>query len=233
MKCQDVRRAMPLLVAGEMALTEWAILETHLNGCVECRKELSRQRLEAAQKVQARRRHLTNASAVATVVVLVATGIGWAFYQGSLSEISRLELFHRAPLESAPLAPEAEPTPPPVAAPAAPPPAPTRPSPAARELPPATAPTRSLPASVPAAPLPAPIAKPAAEIPRPARPTPAPVPEPSRAGRPPAAPLAAAPSGELMPTQAARPGSATNAAPGAEAMPTSQGPSRPTIRGRE
>jgi hypothetical protein len=36
-----------------------------------------------------------------------------------------------------------------------------------------------------------------------------------------------------MPTQAARPGAAMNAAPGAEAMPTSQGPSRPTTRGRE
>src|SRR4029077_1787585 len=118
MKCQDVRRAMPLLVAGEMALTEWAILETHLNGCVECRKELSRQRLEAAQKIQARRRHLTNASAVATVVVLVATGIGWAFYGGSVSEISPRELSPRAPRGSPPLPRGAEPTPPPVAAPA-------------------------------------------------------------------------------------------------------------------
>ena len=42
MRCQDVRRALPLLVAGEMPLTEWALLEAHLVECVACRGELDR-----------------------------------------------------------------------------------------------------------------------------------------------------------------------------------------------
>ncbi|HYB70546.1 MAG TPA: hypothetical protein VEH80_07750 [Candidatus Bathyarchaeia archaeon] len=234
MKCQDVRRSLPLLVSGEVALTEWAILESHLNGCAECSKELGRLRLEATQRIQARRRQMTNTAAVAAIVVLVAAGIGWAFYQGSFLEISRLELFHRAPVESAPVGPE------PDAGPSAPAPAdtpappPARPSPVVRELPPAAAPAHSVPASMPSPPPPAPAAKPAAEILRPARPAspPAPAAEPARAARPSAPAPTALPgqAGEQMPTQAARPGTVVNAAPGAESMPTSQGSSRPASR---
>ena len=42
MKCQDVRRAFPHLVAGEIPLTEWAILEMHMAKCSACWQELER-----------------------------------------------------------------------------------------------------------------------------------------------------------------------------------------------
>ena len=61
MKCQDVRRAFPLLIDGEMSLTEWAILESHVAGCVECRKELEQQRAQARQRARRRKRRATAA----------------------------------------------------------------------------------------------------------------------------------------------------------------------------
>src|ERR1700720_2211389 len=86
MKCQDARRALPLLVAGEMPLTEWALLETHLVECVECRGELDRQRVQAAQRARIRRRSSTAAALVATAVVLMVAGAGLYIYETSLPD---------------------------------------------------------------------------------------------------------------------------------------------------
>src|SRR5260370_36698098 len=81
MKCVDVRRALPLLVAGEMPLTEWALLETHLVECAECRGELDRQRVQAAQRVRIRRRSATAAALGASA--LVVAGAGFDIYEDS------------------------------------------------------------------------------------------------------------------------------------------------------
>ena len=77
MKCEDVRRAFPHLVAGEIPLTEWAILETHMAKCPACRQELERQEVEAVQRERLRRRSATAAALVATAEA-GATGGGAA-----------------------------------------------------------------------------------------------------------------------------------------------------------
>ena len=88
MKCQDVRRTLSLLVDGQLALTEWAIIQGHLLGCAECRKEVDRQRALAAGRTRASRRRMTVATLGAMAVVLaVAAGGGFFIYRGSSPEI--------------------------------------------------------------------------------------------------------------------------------------------------
>ena len=84
MKCQDVRRAFPLLIDGEIPLTEWAILETHLVGCAECRKELEQLRVQAKQRARRRRRRATAAFLAATAALLTAcmAVVGWMVRTG-------------------------------------------------------------------------------------------------------------------------------------------------------
>jgi hypothetical protein len=212
MRCQDVRRALPLLVAGEMPLTEWALLETHLVECVECRGELDRQRVQAAQRARIRRRSSTAAALVATAVVLVVAGAGFYIYETSLPDPYRPGTVRMPPRPSAPpmtVTPVA-PLPVPVTSPAAPVARPIPPAPPAPVPPPApvqaTPTTRTVDTAIP----------PPARIPAAASES---VPRPVRV--PPAVP----PAEERMPTQA-RPPAAATAGPGAEAMPT-QGASRP------
>jgi len=204
MKCQDVRRAFPLLVTGEIPLTEWAILETHLVGCAECRKELERLRTQALERKRTQRRNATTAIGVASAVLVAV--ILFYLYEASIREWSRPES-PRAAL------PASEPAPP-VAAPA-PPALPAR----AHVAPPAPA-AVAAPRPVPAV---APRAKTAVGPTTPRAPAPAVVettPPPASAPR-----SVAVPAGERMPTQA-RPAAVVHAAPGAEAMPTQAAPRR-------
>ncbi|HKW91944.1 MAG TPA: zf-HC2 domain-containing protein, partial [Methylomirabilota bacterium] len=85
MKCQDVRRALPPLVAGELPLTEWAILQTHVSGCPECQKEMDAIRLKAAQRTRARSRRATAATLVG-VLALLGTGAGIYLYEVGLPD---------------------------------------------------------------------------------------------------------------------------------------------------
>src|SRR5512143_299934 len=80
MKCQDVRRAFPLLIAGEIPLTEWVLIETHLARCAECRKELERQRTQATEWARARRRSATAVADVAPALFLVVACGGFYIY---------------------------------------------------------------------------------------------------------------------------------------------------------
>src|SRR5258706_8932347 len=59
MKCQDVRRTLPLFVDGQLALTEWAIIQGHLPECAECRKEVDRLRAVAGMRARATHLHAT------------------------------------------------------------------------------------------------------------------------------------------------------------------------------
>ena len=63
-KCQDVRRSLPPFVEGQLALTEWAIIQGHLLDCAECRKEVDRQRALAAGRTRASHRRATVATLV-------------------------------------------------------------------------------------------------------------------------------------------------------------------------
>lgn len=186
MKCQDVRRAFPLLIAGEIPLTEWALLETHLVGCAECRKELDRQRVHAAERARTRRRNATAAALAATAVLLIVAGAGFYIYQASIPDPYRPGILRVPPR---PPSPPMTVTP---AAPVAPLP------PVARPLPAPVAP-KSRPVVETAAPSPParPPRPPASAI----RPSEPPVEErmPTQA-RPPAA-VTAAPGAEPMPTQ--------------------------------
>ena len=226
MKCQDVRRAFPLLIEGKIPLTEWALLETHLAGCAECRQELGKQRVEALQRARAKRR-LGTAAGVATAVLLVGAGVGFYVYQSRLPEPPRPGLFR--PPASTP----AE-APPVTAAPVTPEPAPAAPAPAAlvprapvATVPPVTPARDWVPEAVPPA---APRPKTAVETAP--RPTGAPKASAAAPGvRSPGSPAADGMSAdERMPTQA-KPSTELNAAPGAEAMPT-QSSARPASRGR-
>lgn len=225
MKCQDVRRAFPHLVAGEIPLTEWAILETHMAKCPACRQELERQEVEAVQRERLRRRSATAAALVASAVLLAVAGGGFYIYEASQPDSPSRPTFLRMPLR---------PLPPPVTVtPAAPPP--VAPASAVARPVPAPAPAPQVPRARPvveATPSPARPSAPAVEVPRtrpvveaaPSRARPstpvAEVPRPARA-----APTPGAAHEERMPTQGARPSTVVNAAPGAEAMPT-QGVSR-------
>lgn len=44
MRCTEVRGWLPALVGGQIGLTEWALVETHLSHCVECRQDEARLR---------------------------------------------------------------------------------------------------------------------------------------------------------------------------------------------
>src|SRR5579864_3023372 len=135
MKCQDVRRAFPLLIAGEIPLTEWALIETHLVRCAECRKELERQRTQAAERARARQRNATAAAVVATAVLLVVAGAGFYLYQGSVPDPYGTGPYQAPPRPADPpmtVAPVAPPVSPPVARPvpaSAPVPVPVAPKP--------------------------------------------------------------------------------------------------------
>jgi hypothetical protein len=88
MKCQDVRRTLPLLVDGQLALTEWAIIQGHLLECAECRKEV--ERLRTAAGVRARATHLrTTAMAVAAMAIALVVAVvgGYFIYQGRFPDV--------------------------------------------------------------------------------------------------------------------------------------------------
>jgi hypothetical protein len=202
MKCQDVRRTLSLLVDGQLALTEWAIIEAHLLGCAECRKEADRLHILAGVRARAKHRRATVATLAAMAVLLaVAAGGGFYIYQGSLPDFPPWGSTPAPPRTVTPTAPV-----PVLAEPVAPAPAPVpRPSP--------PLPARSK-AAVEAAPWG--TAPPTAEsVPRAPRP----------------AVTAEAPPEDRMPTTQARPPAVLNAPPDAEAMPT-QAPSRPVPRSR-
>ena len=199
MKCQDVRRTLSFLVAGELALTEWAIIQAHLQECAECRKEHDRLRLRASALARAKRRRATVVALAATVVLVVGGG-GILVYQRSLSGSAGSEPFRlfpwgtpAPPRAAEPTAPALTTTPPvPVSRPAPPPPA--RPSGAVEVTPRDTLP--------PASPV-APAVEPTRRATRPAATRDATVEDrmPTQA-RPPAAPTAP-PDAEAMPTQGA------------------------------
>lgn len=202
MKCQDVRRTLSLLVDGQLALTESAIIQAHLLGCAECRKEVERLHILAGVRARAKHRRATVATLVAMAVVLaVAAGGGFYVYQGSFPDFLPWDSTPAPPRTATPTAPVPE-----LAEPVAPASAPApRPSP--------PLPARSK-AAIEAAPWG--TAPPTAEsVPRAPRP----------------AATAEAPPEDRMPTTQARPPAVLNAPPDAEAMPT-QGPSRPVPRSR-
>jgi hypothetical protein len=88
MKCQDVRRGLPLFVDGQLALTEWAIIQGHLVECAECRKELDRARGLASVRARARHARATVMSAAAMAGVLAVGALGGAFiYRGSVPDL--------------------------------------------------------------------------------------------------------------------------------------------------
>lgn len=88
MKCQDVRRTLPLFVDGELALTEWAIIQGHLLECAECRKELDRVRELAGVRTRAHLRRTTAMTAAAMAVVLAVAAVGGTFiYRGSVPDL--------------------------------------------------------------------------------------------------------------------------------------------------
>ena len=188
---------LSLFVDGQLALTEWAIIQGHLLECPECRKELDRVRGLAGVRARAHLRRTTAMTAAAMAVVLAVAAVGGAFiYRGSFPELPSWGT------------PWGTPPPPRVAIPPAAVPAPVAPVP--------------LPAPFVRSSPPPPRAKGTGEaMPRGTAP---PAPEPAaRATRP--AATAQAPTEDRMPTTQARPPVAVNAPPDAEAMPT-EGPSR-------
>ena len=224
MKCQDVRRALPLLVAGELPLTEWAILQTHVSGCPECQKEMDALGLKAAQRRRARTRQVAVATLVG-VLALTATGTGIYLHEVGLPDYrpSFLRFRSSPPAEPSVSAAPADPEPTPAAAaaptlPAAPPPTPAPPA-AVRERP-AVTPPRPAPASTPLPPQPVPRPKTVVDAPR--------VKTPVKERASVAAQVSA---DEQMPTQGAPP--TTKSAPaGAESMPTQGGPAQAGSRQR-
>ena len=85
MKCQDVRRTLSLFVDGQLALTEWAIIQGHLLECADCRKELDRARGLASVRARARQVRTTAMTAVAMAGVLAVAAVGGSFiYRGSV-----------------------------------------------------------------------------------------------------------------------------------------------------
>jgi hypothetical protein len=202
MKCQDARRTLSLLVDGQLALTEWAIIQGHLLECVECRKEVDRLHVLAGVRARARHRRATVATLAAMAVVLaVAAGGGFYIYQGSLPDFSPWGSTPAPPRTAAPPAPVPEPAEP-VAPLPAPAPRPSLPLPARSNAAVEAAPWGTAPPTAESVPL---TTRPAA--------------------------TAEAPTEDRMPTTQARPPAVLNAPPDAEAMPT-QAPSRPVPRSR-
>src|SRR5258705_3989728 len=76
MKCQDVRRTLPLFVDGQLALTEWAIIQGHLPECAECRKEVDRLRAVAGMRARATDLRATVMTGAAMAVILAVAGAG-------------------------------------------------------------------------------------------------------------------------------------------------------------
>jgi Putative zinc-finger len=186
-KCQDVRRSLPPLVEGKLALTEWAIIQAHLLDCAECRKEVDRQRTLAAGRAHANHRRTTVATLGAMAVVLaVAAGGGFFIYPGSWPEI---------PSWNTPAPPRTT-TPIPPAIEAA---NPVAPAPAARPSPP-SARAKGTADATPSGTAP-PVPEPAARTTRPAATAEAPTEDrmPTQARPVPA--LNAPPGAEAMPTQ--------------------------------
>lgn len=188
MKCQDVRRAFPLLVTGEIPLTEWAILETHLVGCAECRKELERLRSLALERKRSQRRNATAAIGVASAVLVAV--VLFYLYEASVREWSRPESPRAALPASEPAPPAAAPTPP-------------TPSKEAHVAPPAPAAPRPVPPVVPRAKTAVETTAPRAPAPAVAEKIPPPAGERMPTQARPAAVVNAAPGAEAMPTQAA------------------------------
>jgi hypothetical protein len=188
MKCQDVRRSLPPFVEGELALTEWAIIQAHLLECAECQKELDQAREQAGVRTRARLRRTTAMTAAAVAVVLaVAAVAGTVIYRGSVPDLPSWG----TPVPSQVAIPPA-PAPEPVVPVTAPPPAPVvRPSP-----PPRAKGTAEATPSGPAAPEPAVRAmRPAATVEGPTEDR-----MPTTQARPPAV-VNAPPEAESMPTQ--------------------------------
>jgi putative zinc finger protein len=88
MKCQDVRRTLSLFVDGQLALTEWAIIQGHLLECAECRKELDRHRALAGVRARAHLRRATAMTVAAMAGVLAVAALGGVFiYRGSVPDL--------------------------------------------------------------------------------------------------------------------------------------------------
>jgi predicted anti-sigma-YlaC factor YlaD len=68
MNCHDARDWFSALLGGEIGLTEWALVETHVRQCPECRREL-----EQLQQVVRPRPHIAQPRALQ---VLEATRLG-------------------------------------------------------------------------------------------------------------------------------------------------------------
>jgi len=189
MKCQDVRRTLFLLVDGQLALTEWAIIQAHLLGCAECRKEGDRLQVLAGVRARAKHRRATVATLAAVAVVLaVAAGSGFYIYQGSLPDFPPWGSTPAPPRTVTPTAP-AEP----VAPVAAPVPRPSPPLPARSKVAVEATPWGTV----------APTAESVPRATRPAATAEAPTEDrmPTTQARPPAV-LNAPPDAEAMPTQA-------------------------------
>src|SRR4030095_3899826 len=116
MACQDARRAFPYMVAGEIPLTEWALLERHVGGCDECRPELDGLREQAAARVRALQRHARRSVLAAITALVVIGGATLYVHQYGLPEISRPESFRFSALcpsaAPEPSAPSPSPAPP-------------------------------------------------------------------------------------------------------------------------
>ena len=147
MKCQDVRRALPLFVDGQPALTEWAILQGHLLECAECRKEVDR--LRAVAGVRARATHLRATvmiGAAMAAILAVAVAGGYLVYRGGFPDVPSWNT-PAPPRAAVPAAPVPEPvTPvPPIPAPRPSPPPPARAKGNAEATPWGTAPPQPAP----------------------------------------------------------------------------------------
>ena len=248
MACQDARRAFPYMVAGEIPLTEWALLERHVAGCDECRAELDRLREEAAARTRATQWKTRRSVLIAAAALVVIVGTGLYVHQFGLPQILPTESFQFSTLWPSA---STEPAPPAAPAPAAPS-APKRLPPPSVSTPPTDVPpaTGRVPRSAataepaPVAPRPGPSSEPSPSAHHPpatksAPPAPKPeavakpVPPPAPAAKPAPAPATvvtpspsastATASEERMPSQGST-GRVINAAPTAETMPT-QGPS--------
>ena len=190
MKCQDVRRALSFFVDGQLALTEWAIIQGHLPKCAECRKELDRLRGLAGVRARARRRRATAMTAAAMAMVLAVAAVGGTFiYRGSFPAFPDLLLW-RTPVPSRAAIPR-EPAPELVAPP-------TVPAPFVRSSPP---PSPRVKGQAEATPWGTAPPEPAARATRPAA-TEAPAEDrmPTTQARPPVV-MSAPPDAEAMPTQ--------------------------------
>jgi hypothetical protein len=67
MNCHDARDWFSALLGGEIGLTEWALVDTHVRQCAECRREL-----EQLQPVVRPRRHIAQPRALQGFVSKVA-----------------------------------------------------------------------------------------------------------------------------------------------------------------